>query len=619
MPLLPRLILGMPLILIVPVVGMSQITSTQILGWLNPTTTLLGSVHWDIKWVTGHPSHCRSNHIIQGSPIVTPHLPCHFTLFLSPFTFFKCLLLSKKILYQMILVRTTSGKMKTHLHPSSLEMSPLAPMVSSKVLAPCLWQCLLLVFLILLVFCRTPLPISHLTSFCSTACSQDMWVWSTSLSTSPPSSVSYEFIMYPLLTDTLTASPVAPVASPSGSSLHPCDLASQLSSPGGKMPPPLPPDQPSNCPDHYPQAILWWFDIWWPQDRPQYSHLPWQQTIQHMDGALITADEWKTIHELAVTVASTCLHCLSIRHLPPSAAQQPWKMAFYHYQHYFIKEWHWAIREWEVVAPLLSYCGGIWKGEKTLACIMQDMSSPPEPPSHPLLCLLSHSCPASSLSHSHSHTLTPGLAPPSTVNSSIADPSNSAPSSYSAQVLPCCAALTLAVWPHPWPVVPVIMSKVVKAKCRCKSSPSWLDKWPRGSEDVTSLSNPGKDPPPPCLRLIECIFLEPAHESGLSSSAHPPFLAIVQADRASSLVHFPILMWRSLTYLQLSLPGFTKQAHTCCRTRCCILLQNTCQGHMKGCINMMGQGQLLHTRWSSINIASWGLHCHGAGGACVFH
>ena len=260
MPLLPRLILGMPLILIVPVVGMSQITSTQILGWLNPTTTLLGSVHWDIKWVTGHPSHCRSNHIIQGSPIVTPHLPCHFTLFLSPFTFFKCLLLSKKILYQMILVGTTSGKMKTYLHPSSLEMSPLAPMVSSKVLAPCLWQCLLLVFLILLVFCRTPLPISHLTSFCSTACSQDMWVWSTSLSTSPPSSVSYEFIMYPLLTDTLTASPVAPVASPSGSSLHPCDLASQLSSPGGKMPPPLPPDQPSNCPDHYPQAILWWFD-----------------------------------------------------------------------------------------------------------------------------------------------------------------------------------------------------------------------------------------------------------------------------------------------------------------------------------------------------------------------
>ena len=36
MPLLPRLVLGMPLILIVPVVGMSQITSTQILGLTKP-------------------------------------------------------------------------------------------------------------------------------------------------------------------------------------------------------------------------------------------------------------------------------------------------------------------------------------------------------------------------------------------------------------------------------------------------------------------------------------------------------------------------------------------------------------------------------------------------------
>ena len=103
------------------------------------------------------------------------------------------------------------------------------------------------------------------------------------------------------------------------------------------------------------------------------------------------------------------------------------------------------VRELEVVAPLLSYCGGIWKGEKTLACIMQDKTTPPEPPSHPLSHLLNHSCPASSLSCSHSHALTPGLAPPSTVNSSIADPSNSAPSLCSAQVLPHCAALTLAV------------------------------------------------------------------------------------------------------------------------------------------------------------------------------
>ena len=72
-----------------------------------------------------------------------------------------------------------------------------------------------------------------------------------------PQQRKFELIIYLVLADTLTASPVAPVASPSGSSLRPCNSASQLSSPGGKMPPPLPPDRPSNCPDHYLQAILW--------------------------------------------------------------------------------------------------------------------------------------------------------------------------------------------------------------------------------------------------------------------------------------------------------------------------------------------------------------------------
>ena len=271
------------------------------------------------------------------------------------------------------------------------------------------------------------------------------------------------------------------------------------------MPPPLPPDRPSNRPDHYPQAILWRFD-----DRKtdpnvhtspgNESRPPMRQIIRHVDGALITADEWKTIRESAVTVASTRLHCLSIRHLPPSAARQPRKMAFY--RRYFIKEWHRAVRELEVVAPLLSYCGGIWKGEKTLACIMQDKSAPPEPPSRPLSRLSNHSRPPSSLSRSHSRASTPGVAPPSTVNSSVADPSNSAPSSRSARVSPRRAALTSAVRPRPRPAVPATTSKVAKAKRRRESSPSRSDKRPRGSEDVTSSSNPGKHPPPPSPTLI---------------------------------------------------------------------------------------------------------------------
>jgi hypothetical protein len=179
---------------------------------------------------------------------------------------------------------------------------------------------------------------------------------------------------------------------------------------------------------------------------------------------------------MAVTVASTHLHCLSMRHLPSFAATQWQKMSFY--QHYFIKEWSQAVRELEVLASLLSYCARTWKGEKMLACILQDKPTHPDPPSHPPSHASSRSRPPSSLSHSHSRASTPGLAPPSSVGSSsgvpssVVNPSSTGPSSHLVHVSLHCAALILAVHPGPWPAVPATLSKGVKAMHRHEPSPS---------------------------------------------------------------------------------------------------------------------------------------------------
>ena len=68
MPLLPRLVLGMPLILIVLVVGMSQITSIQILGLTKPNYNTPRICPLIFK--TSHrSSQIKSYH--TGSPIVT--------------------------------------------------------------------------------------------------------------------------------------------------------------------------------------------------------------------------------------------------------------------------------------------------------------------------------------------------------------------------------------------------------------------------------------------------------------------------------------------------------------------------------------------------------------------
>ena len=86
LPLLPRHVLGMPLILLVLVVGMSQNTKTQILGL---TKTNYDAPKMNNKAQTIMNQKTDPNHIIQGSPIITALLS-----FIRVITSFKLLISS---------------------------------------------------------------------------------------------------------------------------------------------------------------------------------------------------------------------------------------------------------------------------------------------------------------------------------------------------------------------------------------------------------------------------------------------------------------------------------------------------------------------------------------------
>jgi hypothetical protein len=129
------------------------------------------------------------------------------------------------------------------------------------------------------------------------------------------------------------------------------------------LPSPHSPDLSSSHPINYLPSILWWFEDC--KNDPDVHISPGNKScppiwhvIWHLDGKLITPKEWRIIHLVVVTIVSTCLHSLSMRH--PSTATQQQMMSFY--QHYFIKEWNQVVRELEVLAPLLSYCARTWKG-----------------------------------------------------------------------------------------------------------------------------------------------------------------------------------------------------------------------------------------------------------------
>ncbi|KAF8256522.1 hypothetical protein EI94DRAFT_1822438 [Lactarius quietus] len=138
---------------------------------------------------------------------------------------------------------------------------------------------------------------------------------------------------------------------------------------------PLSSPHPSIHPSYYSLTILWLFKDC-KTNPPVHlsasntSQPPMQHIIWHEDGWLITLEEWKSIQQSVVLVAHTWLDVLSTGHLPPSATSVPQKKVFY--RHHFLKEWLQALRELELLTPLLSLCGSTWKAEKVLGSVLQD-------------------------------------------------------------------------------------------------------------------------------------------------------------------------------------------------------------------------------------------------------
>ena len=202
-----------------------------------------------------------------------------------------------------------------------------------------------------------------------------------------------------------------------------------------------------------------------------------RQIIQHENGECITADEWKEIRQSALTIKHTRLDVLSIRHLPPAAARVTRKKNFY--RRYFIKEWSQALRELELLAPLLTLCCGVWKADKTLGCILdgkpvpQAVSRPPSRASS-VSSSLSH---ATSLSRAPSRTSAPGVPPSSSLGSSSRPPSSAASHSRPSQQSPHRVALGRSSGrsrPISEPAEPASVTKSAASKGKRRREPSPL-------------------------------------------------------------------------------------------------------------------------------------------------
>ena len=225
------------------------------------------------------------------------------------------------------------------------------------------------------------------------------------------------------------------------------------------------------------------------------SRPPMRDIIRHEDRRCLTTEEWKAIRQSAVTVVRTCLETLSTRHLPSSAANVPRKKNFY--RRYFLKEWSQALRELELLAPLLTLCAGVWKADKTIGTVLQDSKSGPQEPSRPPS---RASSVTSSLSRAASRASTPGLAPPSsTIGSSRGAPSSTlassraAPSSCQSRPSPHRVILNKSsVRPRPvsGAAEPASANKgaASKGKRRHEPSPLLTEKRAKGDEDQASNS-----------------------------------------------------------------------------------------------------------------------------------
>ncbi|KAN0139592.1 hypothetical protein V8E53_002621 [Lactarius tabidus] len=212
------------------------------------------------------------------------------------------------------------------------------------------------------------------------------------------------------------------------------------------------------------------------------SHPPIWHVIWHLDGKLITPEEWRVIRLMVVTVAP--LTCTASAQgifplLPlPSGSR--------------------AVRELEVLAPLLSYCARTWKGEKTL--VVSSSSG----------------------------------VPPSVVNTSSAGPS-----SHLVHVSPHHAALTSAVHPHPQPAVLATLSKGVKAK----------HKQAKGGKDIASNTEPchelSSSPCPLFLAIVQTDMASTLGPQKKSTPAIAPSTASTSSKIPVNIVQKAMSTWQA--------------------------------------------------------------------------
>ncbi|KAH9163869.1 hypothetical protein EDB89DRAFT_2078435 [Lactarius sanguifluus] len=183
------------------------------------------------------------------------------------------------------------------------------------------------------------------------------------------------------------------------SSLHPPDCSTRQVK-GDSSDLPLPHPRPMDRPARYPEMVLWTLahcktdpDI--NSSAGNKSQPSMQRAIRHEDGSLISEEDWKAMHQLAVLISRTHIETLnitpyhkylseqvkkgaakksgkSISKKPMESTTQQLKLKKMFYRHFFFKEWFVALQELESVAPLMSLCAEYWKADMMLGSVLPD-------------------------------------------------------------------------------------------------------------------------------------------------------------------------------------------------------------------------------------------------------
>ncbi|KAH9022747.1 hypothetical protein EDB83DRAFT_2320265 [Lactarius deliciosus] len=163
---------------------------------------------------------------------------------------------------------------------------------------------------------------------------------------------------------------------------------------------PLPHPRPMNRPACYPETVLWTLthckmDPNINSSAGNKSQPSMQRAIRHEDGSLISEEDWKAMHQLAILISRTRIEMLDItpyhKYLleqvekgatkksgkstskkPMESTPQQLKLKKTFYRCFFFKEWFMALQELKSVAPLMSLCTGYWKADMMLGSVLPD-------------------------------------------------------------------------------------------------------------------------------------------------------------------------------------------------------------------------------------------------------